>query len=311
MLRAVALVSVLAVVAQAALPGNYDSLTAAQKTEVLWQQASAAPYASLPNENPGVLSMASMFLPTFLVGSFTAATDEFGPADRTKLIHTYGAVAKVRFEMNPDSPFTGIFKSGGVGLARLSLAKYDLNAFTPGMALKVLIDGPNPSLNIISMFSLDGQGNNKNFFENNFWNIINGPTSLPLKLLAKAFALSLRLIPGGESERPISEENLPLQKHAEIESNGNVETRPRAPYGIVFKPNKAIGWSSQTPFDFRTHLADVPVGSPLYTIAVRGTPDGPEQTIGQLVADSQFVASQYGDSELFFQHHGRRWKPSN
>ena len=41
---------------------------------------------------------------------------------------------------------TGIFQSGGIGLARLSLARYGVASFTPGMAVKVFVKDQ-PSLN--------------------------------------------------------------------------------------------------------------------------------------------------------------------
>lgn len=41
---------------------------------------------------------------------------------------------------------TGIFQNGGIGLARLSLARQHIPSFTPGMAVKVFVD-KHPSLN--------------------------------------------------------------------------------------------------------------------------------------------------------------------
>lgn len=44
----------------------------------------------LPSANPGVLSMANMFNPVFLVKTFTTNSDDWNDANHVKLIHTYG-----------------------------------------------------------------------------------------------------------------------------------------------------------------------------------------------------------------------------
>lgn len=131
----------------------------------------------------------------------------------------FAAVAPARLNINSNSTFTGIFKAGSSSPAiiRLSVAKQDPDHFLPGLALKVLIDGK-ASQNIIAMFSLDGQGKDKNFFANTFWNIIDDPTGFAEKLLAKAFRLALQLLPGGEESRPKSETNLPLVEHASVDN---------------------------------------------------------------------------------------------
>ena len=60
---------------------------------------------------------------------------------------------------------------------------------------------------------------------------------------------------------------------------------------------------SQYDEDFRELLADLDEGTVLYTVLVssRETPNV-FQKIGEIVLESRFVASSYGDTILFFQH---------
>ncbi|XP_055349351.1 uncharacterized protein LOC129596178 [Paramacrobiotus metropolitanus] len=310
--RYIVLIALFVHCALAALPPGYDGLSNDGKRDALWSLINARQYSgAYPTDNPGVLSMPQLFVPSFLAARFTTVSDELGDPGRQKLIHTYGATAKVEMRMFANSTYSGVFKANhnSKGLLRLSLAKFDPEAFTPGMALKLFVRN-HPSLNIIAMFSLDGQGTNRNFLQNPFWNVIAGPSSLALKILAKAFALSLHLLPGDSTwDRPEKEENLPLYEHACIDSDGNVPAAIRAPYRITFTPNRDLGWSASTPNDFRTHLAQIPVGSVLQTISVQRDVNAHEEIIGQVVTESTFVATPYNDEQLYFQHHAKRWRP--
>jgi hypothetical protein len=134
--------SCLASLSLADLPPGYQQLTAAEKLNILWSKVTVKPYAmtSLPTKDPSAFDMAKLFGGKYDSVSFTQASDEM-PKNREKLIHTYGSAAKVELKIFPNSTYTGIFKTGGVGIARLSVAKQDKTNFIPGMALKVLIDG--------------------------------------------------------------------------------------------------------------------------------------------------------------------------
>jgi len=296
--------------ASANLPQDWQSRTAQEKHDQILPHINNSPYEypNYPKSNPSVFSMGSLFSSSFLVKSFTQVTDE--QEKRQKLIHTYGTVASIEMRINDASTYTGIFKAGHVskGLARLSLAKYDMNEFTPGGAFKFFVDGK-PSLNIIAMFSLDGQAKNRNFFANTFWNVITGPSSIPLKLLARAFASAIALIPGTDFDRPVAETNLPLYEAASVDSQGIVASAVVAPYRIGFIPNPTLSYDSNTNIDFRYHLGNVVPGTKLYTVSVTRFAGEPEQVIGEVVATGHFVASPYGDEELFFQHHPKRWRP--
>jgi len=77
---------------------------------------------------------------------------------------------KVVFNVDAGSTvFTGIFEGAKEGLIRLSsaVAPSSSQALAPGMGLKFLRDGMD-SANLVSMYSVDGQPGDWNFFSNNF-----------------------------------------------------------------------------------------------------------------------------------------------
>jgi hypothetical protein len=104
---------------------------------------------------------------------------------REKYIHSVGVVGKVA--LVGGSQFSGIFKGADYGLVRLSCAIKPTDYLAPGMGLKFLRDGMD-SANLVSMWSLNGQPGNWNFFANKFTTIIGGPKSLETTALCKKFS---------------------------------------------------------------------------------------------------------------------------
>ena len=82
-----------------------------------------------------------------------------------------------------------------------------------------------------------------------------------------------------------------------------------APYKVTFTPNGEISWNPNTKNDFRVDLDRIPEreGTVLYTVSARRTRTSGDEPLGELVLRSKFVASQYGDETLFFQHASKRW----
>ncbi len=52
----------------------------------------------------------------------------------------------------------------------------------------------------------------------------------------------------------------------------------------------------------RLALAELPKGTILYNVHVRESANSDLALLGELVTESEFVASEYGDKQLFFQH---------
>ena len=64
----------------------------------------------------------------------------------------------------------------------------------------MLVDG-HASINFVAMYSLDGQGKDRNVFSNTWTHYVAKPRSAPLKVVGAAFHLSLPLISGQPAGR--------------------------------------------------------------------------------------------------------------
>jgi hypothetical protein len=110
--------------------------------------------------------------------------------------------------------------------------------------------------------------------------------------------------------RPESQSKLPLYEAAKMRSDGcAVEPKAvRTPLKVVFQPTEDARSRYQAAAEGDVRLAlksEIPAGTPLYDVMAGGNADddGSELVaVGQLVTDSAFVASEYGDERLFFQH---------
>ncbi len=281
----------------AKLPKDYQSWDGRRKLDVLWDKRIVpSEWNTLPAlDGPGWGGIVAQFKSLVSLGlSFDLVSDEM-PEGRTKVIHPYGSVAKVEFQAEQGSPYTGIYQ-GAEGLARLSLAGNPKQiGYTPGVALKFLINGK-PSVNLHVMQSVNGQGLDQNFFANEFSNIIPEAKGAALKLGQFLFSLVKRN-PG-----ELSVEHLAL-----LNASGEKPGHPVAPAQLFFVPAaEAISKiKSDTARDFRNELGDVSKfaeGDVLYAVWAKKTSAEPRTLIGRLILRSRFVPSSYGDHSLFFQH---------
>lgn len=289
-------------IATAKLPRGYQDQTAAKKQNILFSNISHTPLLLeeiLSKKNPGVFESLNLFSTTQLAKSFTHDQDEF-ESPRKKLIHTYGAAAKIKINITQPSPYTGLLKTGGLGIIRFSLAKLATSesSYSPGIAIKFLVDGQK-SQNTFAMFSLDGQGNNYNFFENNFETKISGPESTVLKFLGTRFKKTMVEL-GSEHRDPTLQSSRQI---SEVKSNGASVASPRAPFSLVFVPTKVA--------QMRKSFGNVLVrlgkkqfseGVVIYKIYTRELERSQMKLLGNIELDSRVIASEYGDRELFFQH---------
>ncbi|MBF0313832.1 MAG: hypothetical protein HQK50_08625 [Oligoflexia bacterium] len=281
-------------VSMAVLPADYQSFTADEKRELLWDQIEQSRWSELPAFNNSSWSsiLKSIRALTSLGRTFDHQSDEM-PAGRAKFIHTYGTVAQVDFIPTFNHPYTGMYQTGASGLVRLSLAASPTTiGYTPGMAVKFLVDGV-PSLNFVAMHSLEGQKGNWNFFAHDFSNKIPEPTTWVLWALGKFFELT---------RSPATD--LPIDHIAEVHKDGEAVApfAKFAPQQIILRPSFAVAHliAPESREDMRISLEQIAAGTTLYY--VYGITAGEEILIGSLVTRSEFIASAYGDKELFFQH---------
>lgn len=281
-------------VASAELPENYQSQSAFQKRELLWQQISAKPYSTLPSlDSAASPSLKELFF-SGIGDAFTSPTDEI-VAGRKKVIHKWGSAVKFRFEADRASQYTGIFSTGAIGIARASLALPFASGkpFVPGLALKFFVDGQ-PSKNLTVMERLEGQGEDTNYFKSAFTNVIPNPEEFGTKLGTWIFEGFVK-----------DALHLKAEHLATVTAEGVSVAATKAPFQLLFIPTREAAISSSSP-DFREELAKIPVGTVLYDVyAKENEAKGSAlHKVGRIITESRFVASAYEDETLYFQHSG-------
>lgn len=288
------------------------SQSACQKADFLWNNKIVPSLygPELPALTaPGIGDILTLAMPSFTVKSLTAHGDELEQG-RRKLVHAFGAEARLRFVVNfaVASRYTGIFQRGAdCVIGRFSLATKPTDTHSvPALALKFFIDGNHPSVNLQVMNSIDGQ-EGYNFFEKTFSNIIPPAASFVTRLLAGFFEVAAIHFGARDSDPG----RLTVEHLADINADGSKVAAPRAPYQLLFKPRPAAvarfnGVTMQD--DFRLKLTDFPVGEVLYDVYALDKGETVEQAklLGQLVLNSKIVASRYGDEKLYFQHNMQR-----
>jgi hypothetical protein len=292
------------------LPANYQSLDACQKQELLWKDIKRSEHKELPK-----LSKFGLFQ---LIGMSVQALKykiernaDVAPKKWKKYLHRRGSVAKVKFVPTENSPYTGVFQGAECALLRMSITYRPTKkrGFAPGLALKFLRDGK-PSANISALYKLEGQDQNHNILANPLSNIVPMGSGLGMKLVHKVFSKV--------TDYP---EELLLNHFADRDETGKDISNPKAPRQVFFVPNDSFNFSTGE-HDFRKDLKTIPEGTALYKVyAVSDEKVNFDYTnytnadiakflkssslIGEIITDSEFVASEFGDNGIFFRHEVR------
>ena len=275
---------------------KYYNLKANNKMDLLWDKINQ-------NNTPlgfySTSALAGIFFEDMKT-SFDIVGDEL-PAGRKKLIHTVGRVAKTEFISTKDHPYTGIFEGCSNVLLRASVAKATdpskntaegaLANFTPGFGIKFLRDGF-PSANLIAMYGVDGQ-NSWNFFKNDFSNHIPAATGGAVKALALKFSSGTPYV-----------QNIGLKDLALINCKGEIRTKARYPFKLIFRPHKDLKTSHPDNYkiDYMDQLKNVKIGINIYDVYAIDQPNSTEKLIGSIKTTSNFMSSYWGDESLFFRH---------
>lgn len=285
--------------------------TACQKADSMWNdKIIPSRYEQLPPlTSPGVFDVLKLLTSSFSVKALTSEGDEL-EAGRRKLIHAFGAEARLRLVITPGaaSRFTGVFQSGAeCVIGRFSLAsKPTADTSTPGLALKFFIAGDQPSVNLLLMHSVDGQLGH-NYFAQTFSNILPPANSFSTRLLASGFERSAVQF-GAKDTNP---GHLTLEHLAGTLPDGKRIPLPQTPYQLLFKPTEqahALMQNARAEDDFRIKLAGLHVGQAVYDIFTLAESDSSENAafLGQLVLVAPVISSRYGDEKLFFKHNMAR-----
>lgn len=266
---------------------EHEARSPAAQRDAVFAEVSAVPYGALPRVGSrGVGSHLWDTISALRLGllerTFATASDERAP--RTKIFHPFGSVAKVRYEARGGHPYTGLFETGGEGLARLSLAT-DEKTYIPGIAMKLFVQG-GPSVNVHAIPSFDPQ-TSRDFFERAPSNEIPPPSNVAIKLFSKL------------ARRIADPLRRPVDHLAAVRPDGACVSDPVAPRRIHFRPAE-VHFPADSTADFRDLLATIPAGTVIYAVHAE-TPEG-EVHIGDVRTCSPFVASEWGDRVLHFQH---------
>lgn len=290
-------------------PTNFNTWVKEKKLDYLWDIANKSAYSVLPREVHPLDAIKTGFFkssfPAFVLNSDFRSY-------RKKLIHTYGTLAKASLIISNNgatNPYTGLFRTGSIGLIRLSTGVVSDTAFSPGISLKLLIDHFK-SVNIVTLFSLDGQGPDKNFFKHPQANELPEAKGQGGKLLQFLFEVALK---GIRKAHPELDDGgtvgwRPLKQMALIKANGEKESSPVWPRNIYFVP--VLDWSKSSNYseDYRTRLGTIPDGTIIYKVFVSkpgintflSYDQGIE--IGFIRLDSKFNSNEFSDTVLNFQH---------
>jgi hypothetical protein len=290
----------------ASVPEKYDSLSACDKQEVLWEKARATAYKALPEHKSfGLMQLMGMGMQELKVKG--ERHSDFAPEGWKKYLHRRGSLAKVKL-VSRDSLYTGVFQGADCGLLRLSLTynPEGKRPVAPGLVLKILRDKIH-SANISALVSLEGQGKEFNFFANPMSNIVPVSNGMGQKIVHQLFSRV--------SNYP---EQLQANDMAQFSPQGDKIVNLNSPTQIFFVPNKELKFSSNE-HDVRDDFYKIPAGTIIYHLYALPekyknmdyanyrmdmvkTFIQESEHVADIVSTSEFVASEFGDDGIFFKH---------
>lgn len=249
----------------------------------------------------------------FLGESWTHTGDELpkSRASTGKVIHGRGTTACITWEPTRGVPWSGMLETGGVGLLRLSLthAGTRRDAFTPGLAVKLFVDGEGPSANVLAAHRFEGFPlRETDFFRAPLTTEV-PPPRIPRHHIFRRLQwnAAIGMFEGALAWRdrtptPPSVLRIPLEPLCSVQRDGT-EVRPRAPRSLRFVLTDVglNAWSraraGRTEADFRLHFRHLAADVPLLAVF-----DEESRQVATVRVTSRFVSSEYADAKLFFQH---------
>lgn len=280
--------------------------------DFLWSQIEQTRHdaSNLPAADPG-MAVLKLLSSSYDQTAFTWFSD-IRETEATKAIHMAGSTAKIRWLIFPDpsNPYTGVFKAGYSenGLIRISIAKklgQDGDNFTPGAGIKLLHDGE-VSDNFLVMFQLNGQGTDHCPFSHSFSNKLDQPEfskswvqGMMEKAVFKQFAKAVEGLSSHPSLKPVSALFLPSFEAASYQTDSKLVV---APYSIELVPQAFLKTQGPSSADFRDGLAKIPGDTVIYSIRAKQSESAESVEMGEIVLNSEFVSSEFGDKKLFFRH---------
>jgi len=257
----------------------------------LWAAVSAAPYpkdAPYPSKQPGGWARRKLFSVDYNRGSF-AGPDDVMPEGRRKLVHRFGSCACVTLQIDADSPYTGLLRTGGPGLLRLS----DVGAaktIQPSLALK-LFGADGAGQNFLALGC--GEPRTSHWLSTPLSNASKPADDLGGKLVERSFGKTARALGG----KRLYGTYLPLHHLCGPPGDGAV-----VPDRLVLRATDTALGGLKESADWRVELEGLRAGTHLFDVYAAPDIASAETPLGRVVLDTTFVASEYGDTALFFRH---------
>ncbi len=301
---------------QVELSVNYKNLKSCEKMNLLWDDyIMSSKYKILPKlDDADAFGLFSLTLTNQMKDKMDYTSDVV-PKGWVKPIHSRGSMAKIRFKSSKEHPFTGLYNQSSCALIRLSLTnnphqKHILKpgqkrGVAPGIALKFFVD-EKPSQDLSLLTTLEGQGNNHNFFlETFFSSIIPIGSGFDMKVVHTLFETV--------SKYP---ERLSVSGMSEWTLHGENVSKPVSPTQLFFVPAYQ---ASEKEEDIREKFHRIPRGTTLFHVYgyVSKSPKEDYKNyskqqgfkfldksfhIGEIITESEFISSAFGDHDIFFKH---------
>jgi hypothetical protein len=288
------------------IPADYESWPAANKQANLW--VNGALRTQIPADQlPALKKTDALGLLGSILWNKVKTRSDVAEEGYKKPIHAHGVMAKVKFVPTGSNAYTGLFKGSDYGLLRLSVTEDPKGKdFMPGLAWKAFVDGK-PSENVSALYTLSGQGSNHNFFAN----------EMSQYVLPESDNMGSSIIFSAVTLKPTL---LLMNDFAKVTQTGAAVSKPVAPTQVYFVPHSEVrSRFSTAAHDFRQDLLTLTEGTKLYDVyatsmeiktsiisstAKRYATERRNSAvkIGEMELTSPFIASEFGDSGVFFKH---------
>lgn len=278
--------------------------SARAKLDQLWQQIESTRHPSLPPYD-------DIDVPGMLLGKLRYKVEhasDFRPTKWKKWIHRRAVVAKATYKSVGGHAYTGLWaEQAAPVLLRMSLT-YDpaKRGVAPGIAIKFLVDGQ-PSRDLSLLTGLDSQGQDYQFFKMTFSNVVAPSEKMGARIVARIF---------NRVDKPSN--RIGVSHLGDVTAAG-APVKPAVSPLHIFARGPA-DFSKATPArDIREDFIRMPPRTtPILEVFAR--PGGAREDyddvewdllrtyesravkIGEIRLDSAFVASEFGDDQLFFRH---------
>lgn len=268
---------------------DFASLSSSKKMQQLWAKVTS-------NSRSGPLLSKLGTLKEILTVSMISTFDnvrETMAAGRQKVIHGNGVVLQFDFDVQGDSPYSGMLAPGTHrGLMRLGSAMTPDSMTFPGIAIKFLRSGIH-SANTVALRQNGDQSGQIHFFEEPLSNHVAPPPMLE-KLGKFNQASGCRAMTG-------------ISDFCSYSQNGQRVSSLNFPYELQFEAPDPMRFAVNASAvdknrELLNKLASIPSGTHLYWVNAKATPSSRFVRVGKMVTSSVATASMFGDTQLHFRH---------